>query len=280
MTQRSAKPHRAPIDIVIPKDMPEESLPAILLAIMAVPPTSADDVRCRETMEILRLRTARLTTPSDQALDNDLPFTLALMHRKETTAFTRVGRALAAAHTMMPTVVRQHLGSLGVAPAALPLAYRRSQSLDSEIVRTMWHEKASADAAAQRGERPPPRRMPTMTGSDGSHKNFMTRVLKPTRPVLHLAVGMAQVIDMIERQLIKTLHSPRVWEAKGYRTVHIDDGHGVTTPRPNIPTSDLLAMPEFARQVIGLSDVLLPAVTDVLAAGRARPVPMVRLLLE
>ncbi len=268
------------IDIIIPKDTPEEHLPAFLLAIMALPPTSADDIRWHETREILKLRIARLTTPADQGLENGLPFTLALIHRKETTAFTRVARALAAAHALIPSIGRHDAARTGTPVGSLPPAFRRRRKLSDEIERTMWHETAAAEAAARRGERPLPSRMPSMSESEAAPKNFITRVIKPARPVVHLASAFAELVDMAEHQLVQTFESPRVWESKGFGTVHVDDGNGVTTPRPNIPATVLLQMPGFAREVILRGEAYLPAVRASLSEGRAKPVPMVRLLLE
>lgn len=268
------------IDITIPKDTPEEHLPAFLLAILAVPPTSAEDTRWHETREILKLRIARLTTPADQGLENGLPFTRALLHRKETNAFVRVGRALAAAHALIPSIGRHNAALDGTPAGSLPPAFRRRRKLSDEIERTMWHETAAAEAAARRGERPLPPRMPSMSESQAGAKNFMTRVLKPARPIAHLATAFAEVIDMVERQFVQTLECPRVWEAKGFGTIHVDNGEGRTTPRPNIPAAIVLQMPELAREVIVRGEAYLPAVRTSLSEGRAKPVPMVRLLLE
>ena len=270
----------ATIDITIPEDAPEAHLPAFLLAILAVPPTSAEDTRWHETREILKLRIAHLPTPADQGLENGLPFTRALLHRKETTAFVRVGRALAAAHALIPSIGRHNAALLGIPTGSLPAAFRRRRKLSDEIERTMWHETAAAEAAALRGERPLPPRMPSMGESGAAPKNFITRVLKPARPVMHLATAFAVLIDMVEQQLIQTLERPRVWEAKGFGTIHVDDGHGVTTPRPNIPATAMLQMPGLAREVIAQGETYLPAVRASLSEGRAKPVRMVRLLLE
>ncbi|WPB83958.1 hypothetical protein [Sediminicoccus rosea] len=273
----------ATVDVVIHKDMPWEAFPIMLLGTLATPPTSPEDPRWCEALELMRLRVATERAQcngEEGSLETVLNVSAAVAHRKEKAAWVRINRAMVAAHAVMPFVIGEHAKVLGDSLATAAAAYRKPKNLQWQIHRVMSQESALARHAARRGTRPPPKRMPEMSDSEAGTKNFITRVLRPARPILHIAISLAQAMDTAELQALKTYRTPRLWEREGYGTGPADDSEDGVAVRPRVTETMLLLRPEFSRQVIGASEAFLPAVQAYLASGRAKPVPMVRLLLE
>lgn len=96
-------------------------------------------------------------------------------------AYRRIDKALVAAHLAMPVLLgRDTLGERGVAGREA----RIEQAINAEALQREASQKA--------GYAVPPVRLPVGSdkGSKVASRNVLSRVMRPVRPVLHLAAGL------------------------------------------------------------------------------------------
>ncbi|MDO9498488.1 hypothetical protein [Falsiroseomonas sp.] len=178
----------------------------------------------------------------------------------------RIEIAMGAAHAQMPALVRGIALSDGQKQAMLPKLWREERALTAESERVMRHEAELTELLQERGEAPPVR-FPAID-SVGAPANFRNRVVKPFREVLHLAAGLVQVLDAVERQLA----AGQSLTGSGAPLA----GFGAYPDRPRLMVQHLLLIPEVAIAAINLAR-RLEAGLPHLKAQRPKPEEVVRL---
>ena len=289
-TGPSARPESEPayVEIRIPEGTPESDLPAYLLATLGCPPRSQSDIAWQRTLGSYRLHArvvaARVAGISDASGIDVVLGDLRLPDHRRQALLQRAQRnvevAMGAAHAAMAAVLNLHLRDKPDQLALAPRSYRHPPARGEQIDRTLLAEEQLREAiAAQTADALPARRMPQFTDSPSSRKNFMARVVAPARPVLHLAIGLAQSVDRAERELLRQYGTQERWEAAGWETTVVNRGHDDPEHRPRVHEYALITVPEISRHALGLAEQIRPAVEAFLRASgtSARPA-MVRLL--
>lgn len=273
------------MEIRIPADTPEVDLPAYLLATIGAPPERVLDARWRETVAAYRREIRLLKAVNDGAGSttkvefelSDLPLGDSVREARLGSARRAIEVAMGAAHASMASVVNLHLTQGSKDLRLSPEAYRRPGTRTAQIDRTMIKEEELRAFMEREGLPLPDRRMPELTASSAP-KNFLSRVVAPARPVLHLAIGLAQVVERAEHGLLDEYETRDRWEALGLGTYEIglpDDG---VRYQPKLNEMHLLGLPELSREAIALAEDLRPAVEAFLRSGRAPTPTMIRLL--
>ncbi len=271
-----------PLRIRVPPGTAETWLPAWFLATLGCPPQHGQDVAWQQTAAAFRHEIALALTADDArppldlaALDLRLPD--ALRQHRLARAMDAIERALAAAHAAMPFIVRSHHQAQGLSLGTAPGAYRRPLPRTLQADRTMRWEAELLAQRQRHGLPPVPPRMPGI-GSTSAEKNFLSRVAAPSRPVLHLAAALAQVLDVAERRVAAEYGSPDRWEAAGFGTIELPQADGSVACRPQVHLGQVLSVPALSLQAIHLARALLPATAAYLATGRSKaPVRLIDL---
>jgi hypothetical protein len=100
----------------------------------------------------------------------------------------------------------------------------------------------------------------------------------PSRPVLHLAIGLAQAVEAAERRILLDHPDPSFWLQAGLDVYEVGTPKGGVRHQPRLMQMHLLTLPAVSRFAISLGEQLLPATQAYLASGRARHLaPMIRL---
>lgn len=152
------------------------------------------------------------------------------------TAFEQINRAMGAAHAQMPALVRGVAASAGSALSTLPPDWRGEGTLVEGSERVLRQEADFTEFLELRGEAPPAR-FPSID-SAGAPVNFRNRIVAPFRNVLHLAAGLAQVLDDIERELGASQKQRGSPASLG--------GFGAYPHRPRLLIEHVLLVPEIA----------------------------------
>jgi len=140
---------------------------------------------------------------------------------------------MAAAHTSSSSV-------RAVQDAAAGKAVRRDRRLEPAIEQQLIHEDDLETELPRVYGYPIDRRMPHFSDSASATKNFITRVQKPFRSVLHLALGLQIAVDFLERRIVHLCSGPAEWERHGFRTLRYESPAGETLRRPVVGTEHIL----------------------------------------
>lgn len=181
-------------------------------------------------------------------------------------AVQRIEVAMGAAHAQMAALVRGVALSAGEKLAMLPRSWHQARTLTVESERVMRHEAEFAAFMQKRGEMLPAR-FPTIDSAEAP-ANFRNRVVKQFRGVLHLAAGLAQALDAVERQLT-------AGQAQTDGEVLLA-GFGAYPDRPRLLLQHLLLVPEVSIAAINIGRRLESGLPH-LQAQRPKPEEVVRL---
>lgn len=222
------------IEITIPSGGPNYLPGARLLAILAYPPTSARDHRwhtaeralCRHALHNRQLDNPQWADHEQWIVPAHMTMPLVDMRRELERVKRQHNDRLGAAHVAVPYFQE----ALSRQSGALP-SRRRDITLDARIKRTNDQEADLEEWWTAQGANFK-RRFPT-----DAH-NFEHRVLRPSLPVLHLAVALAVMIDWSQKFL-------REQENVFAEPERIGPGGA------QLLFGDMLTAPEFARAIVG-----------------------------
>jgi len=262
------------IIIMVGGQDPDYSVTARLMASIARPPTSERDPKWRELVRavsrvILQAHQQADPRPFEQPLPYpaaDLTFPLARAEDLVQAALSKVNVALGAAHAQMPALVRG-VGIRNSSPGITNYRlWKHEVSLVEGSQRTMEREQEFL-AFQQQHEITLPTRFPREYSAQ-SEVNFRNRVVAPYRNVLHLAAGLAMVLDDVERRLTSDLaHQPGVAKASGF---------GAYPTGVRLLADHLFLIPELAIAAINRARTL-EAGLPYLTSQRPKPSEVVRL---
>lgn len=235
--------------------------PALLFATIGAPPTEVGREVWERTLvafcwEVVALRDGL------EAFQGQLPPLLDHDddHRRSLRgkALRRLDRALAAAHVALPQMLgRDTLDSRG--PGGRVNRIEQTIALEARR-RQLTHASGQAMGPARMPADPP-------DGQDPS-KNFLSRVIRPSRSVLHLAAGLALVLDDAEKAVASACPTRAHWEGVGIMTAIEDTPEGPRA-KPLLPSPFVLQRPEMARLAIRWGQIFEGQVWAFLQAGRA-----------
>jgi len=235
--------------------------PALLFATIGAPPTEVGRELWERTLvafswEVVALKGGleAFQGPLPPLLEQDDDHRRSLRGK----ALGRMDRALAAAHVAMPHLLdRDTLDSRG--PGG------RVNRIEQTIAAEARRRRLTYAAGHAMG----PARMPAdpPDGQDPS-KNFLSRVIRPSRSVLHLAAGLALAVDKAEKVVTSVSPTQAQWEAVGFRTAIEDTPEGPRA-KPLLPSSFILLQPPIARFAIEWGQVFERRAWAFLQAGRA-----------
>ena len=279
--------HATDIQIVIPDDGDDADIPAYLLATIGAPPSARSRSVWQQTLTAFRWEIARARFPSEGTSPTEtvrIPRDALLLseHTREKrlkSGFVNANDALLAAHGAMASVVNIAAELTGQNLQCLPKSYRNLGTRDAQITRALSYEAWTQAYRESVGAEPLPQRGPAFTGSTAMIKNFNTRIMAPIRPVLHLAIGLAQAIDMTEQMLIAETGNSQDWIDKGFGTYAAPIGDDDVALRPQVHIQSLYRHPLVSKLAIQLAEELEAPVMRFLSEGRAGPTELVRLRL-
>jgi hypothetical protein len=262
--------------IVIPVggDEPDHLITAKLLASIARPPTSTSDPAWRELVGAFsRMILSQWIQLDPEAASRPqllVPAHFEMPKERAQELVAEAGQpinvAMGAAHAQMPALVRGVALDAGIKLSTLPRPWRDVRSLKAESERVMYQEAEFAEFLRERDEVPPVR-FPGVESAEAP-TNFRNRVVKPFRDVLHLAAGLAQVLDDVERQL--AVDSKR---AGGEDALA---GFGAYPDKPRLLLQHVLLIPGLSIAAINRAR-RLEAGLPHLEAQRPKPEEVVRL---
>lgn len=220
------------ISIVMPLEEPTYRLGVRLLAVLAYPPKSEHDTRWMQAERALghiycmaHLANAAGWLEKPQlVVPNFLTLTSAKARSEDRRIAIQLGHRMGAAHMAVP-----YFQEAAASPSTSP-RLRNSKSIDSNIMRTIEQEQDRREVlniASTKGTR----RFPEQAD------NFDARVLRPSLPVLHLAVATALAIDRSQKALAK-LHTKA--------TVNVPND----VAGPQLSAADIMNDPMLARMII------------------------------
>jgi hypothetical protein len=255
-------------------DEPDHLVTAKLLASIARPPASATAPPWREMVAAFSrwILSVRVQHDPEAAWRPQLLVPAHFEMSKERAeelvgdGLAAINVALGAAHAQMPALVRGVALAAGEELATLPRRWREARTLTDESERVMRHEAELAELM-QEGDQALTARFPSIDSAEAP-ANFRNRVVRPSRGVLHLAAGLAQVLDDVERQIAAERQPSR---ATSLRTESGDSPH-----EPRVSLQDLLLNPEFSVAAINRA-LRLEAGLQRLDAQRPKPEEVVRL---
>jgi hypothetical protein len=186
---------------------------AIVLATLACPPRRADDPRWLEVVRAFcrlhfdegeRIVPDMFDRPQTQPVNwGHLTYPLERATKLAEDARATLNARLVASHTMMPFLWE----GLGKAGKIEFRDYKFEETLESRIQKVVDQEAdRHAQLSARYGEVPPPR-LP-MGRDQLQAKNFMTKVLRPARPVLHIVAALDHVMATTNEELRKAGKPP------------------------------------------------------------------------
>ena len=283
MLKRPITSFPKPLDIELPPDCLDDEWPAILMATIGAPPTSSKDLIWLQTISAMRLEAIRDRAKREPdwaktrqlVMIADIVLPPARHNEVLKAARLRVDQAMAAAQQAMPQAVHMLAFLSGHSLANAPDDYRNPKSRTENADRVMKNEALLRMETGTPPKVPPPERMPNIESS-AADKNFFTKVSKPAKPILHFALGLAQVIDAEERRVMGELRYPAVWKAQGYGSTPIETAEGLSS-RPQIDLHRFLGRPDLAHQAIKLAEAFRPAVMVLHSQGRGSNVSLIRL---
>lgn len=223
--------------VTIPQPCPSYLPGARLLAVLAFPPASATDPKWRAA-ELALCRTVLMAqqqvdptwSSHERLIIPDHAFASTTdIERKLAEIQQRLGHRLGAAHVAMRFFIEAHRRHSGALPAK-----HRVPTIEAESVRTVGQEAHRVSWLSEQGINVEPR-------FPGDTHNFSTRVLRPSFPVLHLAVTLAVTIDQSQKA---ARANPRLAEgiARG-------DFGG-----PQLNIADFILNPDLAVSVMRLAE--------------------------
>lgn len=247
--------------VVRPAWVHKEFDAALLLATIGAPPTEVGQKMWERTLvafawEVVALKggAASLQSPPPRALEQDDDHRRSLRGK----ALRRVDRALAAAHLAMPTLLGRDPWASGIPSGRL-----------DHIAQIIATETDRRRLSLQAGHTMGPARMPADgAGGEDPTRNFFTRVVRPSRSVLHLAAGLALILDDAEKAVASVSPTQAHWERVGIRTAIEDTPEGPRA-RPLLTSSFILVQPEMARRAVRWGQIFEGRVWAFLQAGRA-----------
>ncbi|WP_439598208.1 hypothetical protein [Falsiroseomonas sp.] len=262
------------VTIYVGGDEPDLLITSKLLASIARPPASATAPAWLELVAAFsrKILSLRIQLDPEEALRPQLLVPAHFEMSKERAdelvakAVHDVEVAMGAAHAQMPALVRGVALSAGEKLAMLPRPWGEARTLTAESERVMHHEAEFAAYMQTRGELPPAR-FPSIDSAEAP-VNFRNRVVKPFRGVLHLAAGLAQTLDAVERQVA-------AGEAQAGRAISLA-GFGAYSAKPRLLLQQVLLVPEVSIAAINLGR-RLEAGLPHLTAQRPKPEEVVRL---
>jgi hypothetical protein len=222
--------------ITVPGNGPDYLLGAHLLGVLACPPSSPSDQKWRQAERVL----GKSVLLDQERLDPDWATRHQLIipvhdrvpatniDKKLQKIRTLHGHRLAAAQVAIP-FFRQAERMAGGAPAAT----RRASTIDARIQKTFEQEANREEWLVKHGIA----RKPRFPKDD----NFETRVLRPSYPVLHIAVAVAVAIDQSQKML-------RAAPSEIQNSFPRDMGG------PQISADHFLKNPDLARAVVRLAE--------------------------
>lgn len=255
-------------------DEPDYLITSKLLASIARPPASASSQTWRHMVAAFARRILSLRAQLDPAWAQRPQLLLPIhyemsVERAEKLVLEATGAinvAMGAAHALMPALVRGVALSDGEKLTVLPKPWRDERTLTAASERVMRHEADFAEFLAKRGETLPSR-FPGIESAEAP-ANFRNRVVKPFRRVIHLAAGLAQVLDDVERELAAAGGTSK--------TVSPPPGFGAYPEKPRLLLAHVLLYPEFSIAAINRARSL-EAGLPYLTAQRPKPEEVVRL---
>lgn len=248
--------------------MPGYERCALLLATIACPPRRPNDPRWQDVVRAfcrMHMWEGQQILPEFFATPQSGTFNLGHLTLDPNRARKLVDEAreilnarLAASHVMMPFLWE----GLGKEDKVEFRRYVAKETLTQRIQDVVEREANRLDELAARfGERPAAR-MP-MGRDQTSEKNFLTKVLRPARPVLHLVAALDHVMERMAKEL-RLSASPALREM-----LSID----VRGPQPH--GWFLERMPEMADAVVSMSRLYEQALPH-LAVQRPDPETVVQ----
>ena len=186
---------------------------AILLATIACPPRRPDDPRWLELVRAFcrlhfdegeRIVPEMFDRPQTQPVSwGHLTFPLERATKLAEDARATLNARLVASHTMMPFLWE----ALGKAGKTEFRDYVAETSLESRIQKVVEQEALRQDDLRERYGEVPRARLP-MGKDQLQPKNFMTKVLRPARPVLHIVAALDHVMELTNAELRKAGKPP------------------------------------------------------------------------
>jgi hypothetical protein len=262
--QRQCRDTREPVVVItVPTGGPPYLPGARLLAVLAQPPLRDGDIgwkRIERALGRLCIEAAQFHDPQGAELPRTTILShamLALTEANRTDKQTRkvLDARMAAAHVVIGLIRRS-----GMLTGAAPYTHRGRPTIDPEIQRTI-------DAEADREDWPRAQGQVVRPRFDRTTDNFDNRVLRPSLPVIHLAMAAAMAIDRSQRL--------------GAR---LPPEQAANLPRDiggrQISIADILVCPELSRGIITEAQAFELLVAQPPLPQPRRGVPRVSLQLE
>lgn len=181
---------------------------AILLATIACPPEHPKDPRWQEVVRAYcrvhfdegeRILPEMFDRPQAQPVTwGHLTFPLDRATTLTEAARATLNARLVASNTMMPFLWE----ALGKAGKTEFRDQRVEETLESRIQKVVEQEAVRHDQLSARYGEVPPARLP-MGKEELQPKNFMTKILRPARPVLHVVAALDHVMEATNQELRK-----------------------------------------------------------------------------
>jgi len=270
--------YKSTFSIQIPADTPQGEIAAWVLATIACVPASINSFKWLQAKQALRRRIAELLpSPGGKIVlrAEDLSITDETMQTTIERVKKRADIALLAAHACMPFIVK-HAPADSEVP--LPRSYAQPGRRAENIDRALRGEATLDEQYANAGAEPRQQRGPSITSANAD-KNFNTRVIRPFKPVLHLACALAKTIDANERKFREHFDSSEL-EALGFSAYVIPEPDGGERRHPQLTFAVLLTTPHIWIDTLTLAEALIPGTECYLQEGRSpNPPSPIRLCL-
>ena len=281
MATRVRSPIAQAIEVPIALDTPEYQLAGLLLGTLAKPPTMPGDPLWEKSVAAFRYYGLTQRAAHDPAWGRSpqqiVPahFVMASdeVHRQMNRGRRGIETSLLAVHAIKAEIDRIEAQMRRPTPDPANRRFHDARSMNSEIDRVLAQEIELEAFMAARGRPKQPRRAQEFTETPSAQSNFSNRVLRPNRPVLHLALAFAQILDLSSRTLGRQLGGPEAWEARGFvsRPAGSVESGAVL---PMVPWEIIFLVPEVARRSFELAQLKEPPVENFLV-DTVRPVPAV-----
>lgn len=217
--------HRDGIQIDVPNDVCPYLPGARLLSILAHPPTigrmrawqTTERAFCRIYLEAQQMEDPDWSSRPQWIIPNHYDMSLSEASKRVALATDRLTHRLAAAHVVIPLLKAIDRDSG---------ASRRAEqmSVDGRILRTLEQEENRREWLQERGETVKAR-LP------GLVDNFDNRVVRPSLPVIHIAVAAAVAIDMSQKSLRALGKPKRDLYGYDFGGHQMSLGHVLTSPK-------------------------------------------------
>lgn len=174
------------------------------------------------------------------------------LERRIKQGLGKINVALRAAHAMVSLVTAQAAAMGGIDLRRAPASFRKPALRNQQISRVLsygdeWEKDLDALGRNLEGAGVP-RLEDTVTATD----NFKNRVIRPNRPVLHLAIGLAVALDVRSKQLAAEMGAQETWERAGYVTYRVGAGED-PRPLPMVTIDRVLREPKIAMRAVLVS---------------------------